>query len=211
MYMDFRLLISGVFVLALVGTGVYFFQTGNGMPGDNTDVVSTEQNTEPQNNEGGVIDPASWQQYENEEFDFTFKYPPQASTTVESQQVKVSYLGSGNVPNSEISNGFTLYIQSEATDLTVEEHAQAVFAAQSQPEYATVISPLEIVSPDANPPTYFFTVTSASGMPVSYLIFPKNDEEVFVVSHIISTQSKEAEVRYREIIGVILGTLVQKS
>ncbi len=152
--------------------------------------------------EAGV--PEAWLSYEDDAFDFSFQYPPSATVGIENDQVKVQLLGPGNIQASEVSDGFTLYLESQETALTPKDYAANLLA--DQPEYATELKPLQEVSIEGQT-AYEFTVQSALGTPISYLIFSSDAGSVYVASFLISGQDDPQIEDYRNSIDEILATL----
>src|SRR5690606_10308053 len=109
-----------------------------------------------------------------------------ATVVIEAERAKVQLLGPGNPPNSEVTNGFTLYIDSESTTAGAEAHAEGLLA--EQPDYAEVLEPLQSVSVGGQE-AYAFTVRSALGTPVTHLVFAANGSAVYVMSYLISSPS----------------------
>lgn len=70
--------------------------------------------------------------YENSDKWVTFEYPANGEVTIENQKAKLSYLGEGNQPHSEITDGFVLYAWAKAISEDLESIAQQEYEEQSQ-------------------------------------------------------------------------------
>lgn len=135
----------------------------------------------------------NWLTFQNDTFDFTFKYPPKAIWDIsdpamadEPKRVRVRLIGPESVPKTEITDGFTFYVRSGSLHKqeTFAEAANRIFKAET--ERREIIN--ELAKSEINGwKEYIFSVRSELGGEVTYSIFEGKDDTIFITNSIIST------------------------
>lgn len=180
-------LIVTIVVLAVTGLFIYLLL----FSGTNDDLESLQdrqQQEEPVLQEAEQeqnLPPITWETYTNEDFNFTFVYPSAASTTVENGRVKVTYLGPENTPNTEITDGFTFYVESVELEegQTLETFANAQF--EQEEDQLEVFVPLRNISID-DKQAYEYQIESMLGLSVTHIMLETEEGIVFVVSYMLA-------------------------
>ena len=93
-------LIVGVLVLILTGL-IFYVATREPEPLDLDEAAESEG--------GATI--SDWEEFNDPQFAFSFSYPPEATASTEGGRAKITYLGEDNMPATEITDGFTFYVQ----------------------------------------------------------------------------------------------------
>lgn len=176
-------IIGTAVILALVAYGIWYTQDG----GDRAD-GGAEHASETES--------GAWQTYEHEDFSFTLAYPPNATSEIENGEVKIQFMGPRNEPNTEIQDGFTLYVRTEPIEADLAALAQRIL--DEQPDYAETLEPLRMTFVDGAI-VYGFTVRSALGPPVDYRIAEASAETAFVVSYLVQGDEEAQAAHYATI------------
>lgn len=187
-----------VIILALLGLFTYLLLF-SGSKDDQLDSYANREQPE-------ISNPARWLAYENPQFDFTFLYPPEATTSIEAGRAKITYLGPQSIPNSEITDGFTFYVRTQnlPPDVTIENFAEDYFAAET--ENFGAIAPLsEITIRDAR--AYRFQAQSALGPAITHTVLEADEDTVFLIA---SMTADPQNAGYENVIDQIAGTLQLK-
>jgi hypothetical protein len=182
---------GGIILLALVVYALWQIR------GDGSGEWNTDSNTAT-TTESGV-----WQTYEHEDFNFSLEYPPNATAEIENGEVKIQFVGPRNQPNTEIQDGFILYIRTEPMEMDLAILAQRLL--DEQPDYAETLEPLRMTF-EGGEIVYGFTVRSALGPPIDYRVTEAEPATAFVVSHIVQGDD-EAQAAHHTTIERILDSL----
>lgn len=160
--------------------------------------------TPGQNGDQQTSIPDSWQTYENESFDFTFRYPENATTTVENERVKVQVIGPDAQENTELTDGFTLYINQE--DIPADTDLESVAQNQHEEETQRLESAQEPIAVTIDGREgYEFQVQTELGSIAHHVIVADDAEDrAFHVTYIISGDDDGS---YQETVDDIISTL----
>lgn len=151
--------------------------------------------------------PNSWQTFQNNQFDFTFKYPPDAIVDIsdpavsdEPKRIRVRLIGPESEPNTEMADGFVFYARTTTKNSgeSLSEAALQIFNSLSEKEM--VRKEREKSTTIGNRKAYTFTVRSELGGEVIHTIIEGADDTVFINSSIVSTPSG-VERNYESMIG----------
>ncbi|MEX2515084.1 MAG: hypothetical protein WD335_03075 [Candidatus Paceibacterota bacterium] len=183
-------------IILVVAGGIWFLPRTD-QPITFDQATSTTQSAAP--------DTTDWQGYENEAFDFTFRYPDRVDTAVEAGRVKAQLIGPGSEPQTEVTGGFTLTIYTQSTDgLSIQEFATQEYEQQTQ-GLQGVSQPQRVTISDHTGHT--FVVEGAMGSGIRYYILSAGSDEVYVATANISDPN---EVGYVDTVRTILSTLEER-
>lgn len=184
--------------MGLVGVLILGFLLYQSFGGGSGDIVNGENNN-------GQIEtfPEGWNRYSNPQFDFTFRYPPEATEAIEAGRVKITYLGPNNTMGSEITDGFTFFVQAlETNGQTLSTLATNQF--EEDQEFATVVSEPTLTTAYSRD-AYFYEVETELGVIAQHVLLESADgEQVF---HITYSISGDEEGAYEEMVEAMISTV----
>ncbi len=136
--------------------------------------------------------------YESQEKGVVFDYPEVADLEYEDQRIKITYLGEESEEGTEITDGFTLFIDTkELEDSDLEEVAQQEFEQRTQvsepvsePEN-TEVNGLEVI---------MFKIEGGLGAEHRFLVFEKEEMAIITSEFIADPQ----EIGYKDVIKNII-------
>lgn len=140
----------------------------------------------------------AWVTYDTPALGFVLEHPPGATAVLEGNRAKVQVLGTDNTPQSEMTDGVTLFVESVPLEGSLEDAARA--HADAQPEYLERYEPVTSVAPE----TYAYTVQSQAGPPITYRFWMHETGQAFVASYIV--RGTDA-ARYEALTDAILETV----
>lgn len=127
--------------------------------------------------------PKDWSNFSTSSF--SFSHPPQAQIDSEQEKIRVRFIGPDSEENTEITDGFTLYIDTEQIpkDSSVESLAQS--------KYESALENLEsIQEPEqiniGGKAGYRFVVQSETGDGSNRIVMKSNSNLAYIVSYTIS-------------------------
>lgn len=163
-------------------------------------VEGTDQAENGETNERGEM--TDWPVYTSSVSEISFAYPPNAQVTTEAGMVKVTYLGPNNEPNTEITDGFVLYV--DHTDIGEEESLQDLAESRYEEEterLSGVLVPHATTIGDSL--AYSFDVETELG-PVSTYVVTRGDEDTVIwFNYTVSGSDSD---QYQNIINGIMQT-----
>ncbi len=165
--------------------------------------------TTPDDNQAATV-PEGWEEYENEDFDFTLSHPPEAQMSTEAGQVKVQVLGEDNEPNTEVTDGITGYINTEPiAQEGLETTANQVFT-QREANSQEIVSEVESSS-FAERSGYTFQLRNQLGSVTTYHILPASEDRAYIISYTASGSDSESYVDTMETIASTLSITAEAS
>lgn len=135
---------------------------------------------------------STWRTFKSDQFDFTFRYPPEAIVDIsdpavadEPKRVRVRFIGPESKPNTEITDGFTFNVRVDSLnkDEELPEAVNRIFQAESRHQ---IISHDLINSHIKDQDAYSFSIQSELGAEVIYTIFKKGEDTIFITSSTVS-------------------------
>lgn len=195
-------LIAVVAIILILG-GLFIFTTvyNNVQEQDlNTGALSGEDSDSPKNGQGEA--PSDWKVYQNSQVDFTFKYPPRATITSDAGLVTVTYLGTGNAVDSEITDGYLLAVRMiDADGQSLAEVARRLF--EEERTGLEAVSGLTMVN-GFDRDAYSYQSNTAIGSLMTHIVLEAEDENIFVIEYMIFG---DVGGRYEENIRTSISTL----
>lgn len=187
-------------LIIVIGLGVVLLDMEE-PPVNDTDSNETATSSEQIRNETEV--PQDWQAYENDGFNFTFLYPESAQTRVENKMAKVQLIGPDAEENTELTDGFTLFVHTQESEAPLSELAQEQFAQDTELQ-ESVEEPHQVTVGDRE--GYEYRIQTGLGSIATHVILPTEGAEYFIVSYTVSG-TDEAREEYQEIVDGIISTL----
>jgi len=184
--------IIGIIIIALLVISGYFL-----LP------QKHQQNqTKPDNkNEQTTTIPQDWKKYTTSTF--SFSHPPEATIESEASKVKVQLIGPDSEEGTEITDGFTFYVEpeelpegSDLSDFAQSKHDRVTQKLKSlQPPTSTTIGDRS---------AYKFVVQSELGGGSNRIILEGDNDKAFVISYNVQDPNN---VGYKEQIEKMIKSL----
>lgn len=199
-----------IVAIVLVLIGIFFYVLFFSEPDTPIDVIPDQDENvlDPDGVEASV--PAGWQTYTSPQDNFTFSYPPQASTSVQSGRTTVTYLGPDNTPGSEISDGFifdvqTVDVDQEASLLQIaEEQLQSQLEDRGEITGTTTATTTPRRITVGNKIGYEYELESELGPMITYVVIQADETTAFVASYMVEDPGNR---QYQQMIDTMLQTL----
>lgn len=191
-----------LYIVIILAVSAFLVATFVGSPtADNESEPSSDPSQATPEPSTGTTTPADWERYQGEVLPLTFAHPPEADIRLENGRIKVTVLGPDNTTDSEITDGFTLFIGS---DLELGDSLQAL----AETEYATARVPGEGVTPPqphavAGQTAYQFAVRTALGPVATHTIFTTDDTVVDTTATVIDPHERGYQAMVDRIIATI--------
>lgn len=179
-----------VIVLALLVVGGYYLLSTSPEPQSRDDQATTTD--EQTQNENDV--PEGWEQYDSEDFAFMFQHPDGADITENQDRghVRVQVTGPDQEPNTEVTDGFSLWIMQESATTSLRDVADERLADETAREGMDVVEP--VATTTVNGATgYSFANTTELGPTSHHVILPATGDAYFDVSYMISGDERATE------------------
>ncbi len=188
--------VVGILAVIIIIGGLSLFFVGQG-----------PTQPDPETPTGKLVDdqlevPSNWKRYQNPQFDFSFRYPPEGTTTVEAGQAKITYLGPDNRPGSEITDGFTFYANTlDGAGRSLSEIANDQFGEDSA-DLEVVTEPNEVTRFERD--TYSYEIETMLGPILTHVVLEAEDEQFFEVKYMISG---DEDGTYADYVDMMIDTL----
>ena len=168
-------------------------------------VPAPEQPQEPADEAVAGV-PNGFELYTNDAADVQFIYPVGARAGYEAGRAEVMYLGPNNTPDSEISDGFTFYVES----ITVQPEDSLASVADEQFEAMTKnrasMQPPTEISVNGEQ-AYEFKVESELGPVITYVVMEGSSETVLLVAYSVLG---DEDGKYQTMVNEMLKTIEMK-
>ncbi len=171
-----------------------------------------ENTPEESGEDGEVVDnnyisskqevPDHWQLYQSSQFNFTLQYPPEGSVVVEAEQVKITYLGPDNTMGSEITDGFTFFVDSvEGDGRTLAEYVNSQFIEESR-DLVIISEPVRLRAHERD--AYSYQLETRLGPSVTHVVLETGGDYFFTIRYMVAGENRRG---YEEYIDLIIKSL----
>jgi len=198
-------LITIVILALLVGGGVLLLRSS---PEPQPENVSPTPREREEGTTTPATVPANWNTFDHEEYGFTFRYPPDATTTLRRERgvVRVQQTGPRQEPNTEVTDGYTIWIQNiRQEQATSPLKNVAVDLLEKQTERNEVVEELATTTVNAST-AYSFAVETELGSVAHHRVWRVPGNSYIHANYSISGTAT-ATPQYQETVDSIIKTV----
>jgi len=194
-----------VVVLALVVVGGYYLLSASPQPTSTDEMATTTDQNEQDTGTTSTAVPDDWVVFESDQYGLTFEHPQEADLTENQERkfVKVQVTGPDQEPNTEVTDGYTLWIAKASATSSVAEVAERQLAEETQNTQTVK----EVARSTINGRTaYTFANETELGNTAYHVLWSVEDNMYMDITYSISG-SEDDMTSYRESVNTIIRTV----